>query len=595
MSNQSNVAKTLRGGEFLIKDQNVESIFIPEDLNEEQQMIRQTVEDFVFKEVGSKGNELQHQKDLLLKAADLGLLGAHIPENYGGMEMDTHTVTVILEELGRAGGSFDTSYAAHTGIGMSPILYFGTEEQKKTYLPKMCSGELTASYCLTEPEAGSDALSGKTHAELNKEGTHYILNGQKMWISNAGFADLFIVFAKIDGEKFTSFVVDAHADGITLGEEEEKMGIKGSSTRQVFFENTKVPKANILGEIGKGHLIAFNVLNIGRFKLGILSCGGQKEAIRKSVKYANERVQFGQPISSFGAIQYKLAEQAIKTFTLESAVYRLSDSIKDLKTELADEGQSFEESLRKAAEEYAVECAILKVAGSEYLDYVIDEFVQIYGGNGYSEEYPAAMAYRDARINRIYEGTNEINRMLMINMILKKAMKGNLDIVGPAWEVQKELTKMPSMDGNKSKEPFEAEAKALNDFKKLVLMVAGAAAKYQMDGKHDLKEEQEVLMNVADMVIDLYMCESLWLRLKKIGSGHEKSEIFQAILKTFFHDAQFRISKNASDALASFAEGDEAKIMQMGIQRFTQYPAQNIKKLRRTVAADLIKANTYSL
>lgn len=594
MANKEAKSKALRGGEFLIKDQNVESVFTPEDLSEEQHMIQQTVEDFVAKEVGEKGNQLKYQKELLSKAADLGLLGAHIPEEYGGMEMDTHTVTVLLEELGRAGGSFNTSFAAHTGIGMLPILYFGTEDQKNTYLPKMCNGEITASYCLTEPEAGSDALSGKTEAILNEEETHYLLNGQKMWISNAGFADLFIVFAKIDGEKFTGFIVDAKSEGITLGEEEDKMGIKGSSTRQVFFEDTPVPKENILGEIGKGHLIAFNVLNMGRFKLGILSCGGQKESIRTAVKYANERVQFGKSISSFGAIQYKLAEQAIKTFALECAVYRLSDSIADLKSELAGDGVSFEDALRKSAEEYSVECAILKVAGSEYLDYVIDETVQIYGGNGFSEEYPAAMAYRDARINRIYEGTNEINRMLMINMILKKAQKGELDIVGPAWDVQKELSKMPSMDSG-SDEPFEAEAKALNDFKKLVLMVAGAAAKYQMDGKHDLKEEQEILMNVADMMIDLYVSESLWLRLKKLGTDHDKNEVYQSILKTFFHDAQFRMRKNATDALASFAEGDEARIMQMGVQRFTQYPVQNIKKLRRTIAADLIKENTYSL
>jgi alkylation response protein AidB-like acyl-CoA dehydrogenase len=458
----------------------------------------------------------------------------------------------------------------------------------------MCNGEITASYCLTEPEAGSDALSGKTQAILNDEGTHYVLNGQKMWISNAGFADLFIVFAKIDGEKFTGFIVDAKSEGITLGEEEDKMGIKGSSTRQVFFENTPVPKENILGEVGKGHLIAFNVLNMGRFKLGILSCGGQKESIRNAVKYANERVQFGKSISSFGAIKYKLAEQSIKTFALECAVYRLSDSIANLKSELAADGVSFEDAIRQAAEEYSVECAILKVAGSEYLDYVIDETVQIYGGNGFSEEYPAAQAYRDSRINRIYEGTNEINRMLMINMILKKANKGELDIVGPAWDVQKELSKMPSMSSG-SDEPFEPEAKALNDFKKLVLMVAGAAAKYQMDGKHDLKNEQEILMNIADMTIDLYMSESLWLRLKKLGEDHEKFDVYQAILKTFFHDAQFRMRKNASDALASFAEGDEARIMQMGIQRFTQYPVQNVKEQRRIVAEDLIKANTYSL
>lgn len=593
MSNQAKKERTLRGAEFIIKDQEVETVFIPEELNDEQQMIRTTVKDFVEKEVGEKANKLEYQVELLDKAAEIGLLGAHIPEAYGGMEMDTNTVSVILEELGKAGGSFDTSYAAHTGIGMLPVLYFGTEEQKKKYLPKLCSGELKAAYCLTEPSSGSDALAAKTKAKLNKEGTHYLLNGQKMWITNAGFADIFIVFAQVDGDKFTAFIVDAHTDGISLGEEEEKMGIKGSSTRQVFFEDAKVPEENVLGEVGRGHLIAFNVLNIGRFKLGLLSCGGSKKAIDSSVKYANERVQFGQPISSFGAIQYKLAEQTIKTFVLESAMYRLSDLLKDLKTELMADGASFEDALRKAAEEYAVECAIIKVAGSEYLDYVIDEMVQIHGGNGYSEEFPAARAYRDSRINRIYEGTNEINRLLIINMILRRAMKQELDIVGPAWEVQKELTKMPSFGGGESGD-FSLEIKAIKDFKKLVLMVAGAAAKYQMDGKHDLKNEQEIVMNISDMVIELFMAESVLLRLRKAGMDHERAKEYQSIIKVFLHDSQFRLRKFAIDALSSFASGDEAKIMQMGVQRFTQYPVINVKEERRKIAKHLIEADGYA-
>jgi len=585
--------KTLRGAEFLIKEQELASVFIPEELNEEQQMIRQTVSDFVEKQVGEKGNKIEHQPELLEQSAEIGLLGAHIPEAYGGMEMDSNTVSVILEELGKAGGSFDTSFAAHTGIGMLPILYFGTEEQKNTYLPKLSSGEMKAAYCLTEPGSGSDALAAKTKAILNEAGTHYILNGQKMWISNAGFADLFIVFAQIDGDKFTGFVVDAHSDGIKLGAEEDKMGIKGSSTRQVFFEDCAVPKENVLGEIGKGHLIAFNVLNIGRFKLGVMSCGGNKHAITTSVKYANERVQFGQPIAHFGAIQHKLAEQTIKTFALESAMYRLSDLMKDLKEELVAEGHSFEDALRESAEEYAVECAIIKVAGSEYLDYVIDEMVQIHGGNGFSEEFPAATAYRDARINRIYEGTNEINRLLMINMILRRAMKGKLDIVGPAWEVQKELTKMPSLNTGDST-PFAAEQKTVLDFKKLVLMVAGAAAKYQMDGKHDLKEEQEILMNVSDMIIDLFVAESTLLRVQKAtDQGHQDTEVYKAMLETYLHDAQSRIRKNATDALASFASGDEGRIMLMGVQRFTQYPPVNVKEKRRMVASRLVAANAY--
>jgi hypothetical protein len=347
-----------------------------------------------------------------------------------------------------------------------------------------------------------------------------------------------------------------------------------------------------LGEIGKGHLIAFNILNIGRFKMALLCCGGMKSSIDTSVKYANDRVQFEQPISSFGAIQYKISEQTIKVFALESAMYRISDLLKDLKNELMDDGSAFEDALRKSAEEYAAECAIIKIAGSEYLDYVIDEMVQIHGGYGFSEEYPAASAYRDTRINRIYEGTNEINRLLTINMILRRAMKGELDLVGPAWEVQKELTKMPSFGGDKGG-PFGDETAAIKDYKKLVLMVAGAAAKYQMDGKHDLKEEQQIVMNIADMVIDLFMAESLLLRLKKLGAEHEKASSYNAMMKVFFHDAQFRLRKNAIDALASFASGDEAKIMQMGVQRFTQYPPVNVKEERRKIAHDLIKANGY--
>ncbi|HPH20680.1 MAG TPA: acyl-CoA dehydrogenase family protein, partial [Haliscomenobacter sp.] len=487
------------------------------------------------------------------------------------------------------------SYAAHIGIGMLPILYFGTEEQKDKYLPRLINGELKAAYCLTEPGSGSDALAAKTRADLSADGKHYLLNGQKMWISNAGFADLFIVFAKIDGDKFTGFIVERDSAGLTLGAEEKKLGIKGSSTRQVFFENTPVPVDNVLGKIGKGHLIAFNALNTGRFKLCALSLGGAKYSVTTAIRYANERIQFGVPISSFGAIQYKLAEQAIRIFSTESALFRVSNLMELKKQEFEANGASFGEAELKAAEEYAIECSILKVTGSEALDYVVDETVQVHGGMGFSEEGTAARAYRDARINRIYEGTNEINRLLSIDMLLKRAMKGALDIVGPAWEVQKELASMPSL--GKEEGPYAEEKKAVKDFKKAVLMVAGAAAKLQMEGKLDLKNEQEIIMNVADMLSDLFLAESTLLRVEKLAGmqGKVKQEVYDAILKVFIHDVTLRMNKNGTDALASFAEGDLLRTMLMGLKRFTKYPAQNVKTLRRELADVLIAANEYAV
>ncbi len=586
----------LKGGEFLIKDSHAAGTFIPEELNEEQEMVRQMCKDYVDNEVEGKGHKMEHQKTLLEKAGELGLLGSHIPEEYEGMPMDTHTNTVILEEMGRSGGGFTTTYAAHTGIGTLPILYFGTEEQKKKYLPGLSTGKLTASYCLTEPSSGSDALAAKTKAILNEAGTHYILNGQKMWISNAGFADVFIVFAQVDGDKFTGFIIEKGAEGMSLGAEEEKMGIKGSSTRQVFLENVKVPKENLLGEIGKGHLIAFNILNVGRFKLGAMCLGGNKKAIQGSVKYANERIQFKTPISTFGAIQYKLAEQAIRNFALESSVYRVSELMHTKKTQLLNGGATYVDALLESAEEYSIECAIMKVYGSETTDYVVDEYVQILGGNGFSEEFPAASAYRDARISRIYEGTNEINRMLMVNMLLKSAMKGKLDIVGPAWAVQKELASMPSMEALEG--AYAEEKKAIKDFKKIILMVAGAAAKMQMDGKIDLRSEQEILMNVADMMIDTFNAESLLLRVEKLSgveSKNQSQDVYEAILKTFITDATAKMHKNATDALTGFAEGDMLKTMLLGLKRFTKYTPTNVKAARRLVASKLIEANDYSL
>src|SRR5688500_2770362 len=587
-------SKALRGGEFIIRETEPSETFIPEDFNEDQRMVRQMCKDFVL-EMGEKAHALDEQVSLMEKAGALGLIGAHIPEKFGGNPLDTNSNTLIGEELGRAGGSFDTSFAAHIGIGMLPILYFGTEEQKQKYLPGMCSGALKAAYCLTEPGSGSDALAAKTRADLSADGTYYLINGQKMWISNAGFADIFIVFAKIGGEQFTGFIVDAHSPGISLGEEEKKLGIKGSSTRQVFFENVNVPAENVLYKIGQGHQIAFNALNIGRFKLGTMAMGGSKRVVDISVKYANERYQFGAPISSFGAIKHKLGEMGCLIFALESASYRLSDLMSDHKDELTASGSSFEDAMLDSAKEYASECAIIKIAGSEYLDFIVDEMVQIHGGNGYSEEYPTARAYRDQRINRIYEGTNEINRLLLVDRIIKKALKGELDLVNPAWAVQKELMAMPAKSADNG--AWSPEIQAVQHFKKSMLLVAGAAVKYQMDGKHDLNHQQEVIMHIADIAIDTFIADSLLLRAQKLSIGEftHDAEVVKAITRLFINEAQARIQKHATDALMAFAGGDELIIMLKGVKRFSSYPAINTVHARRIIADHLIAANEYSL
>jgi alkylation response protein AidB-like acyl-CoA dehydrogenase len=592
------VHQPLKGGEFLIKDASPDNTFIPEEFTEEQLMIRQMAQDFLETEILPVREKIEVREPgltphLLERAAELGLLGAHMPEEFGGMALGANTNTLIGETLGPS-GSWIVSFAAHTGIGMLPILYYGTEEQKQKYLPRLISGEMKAAYALTEPGSGSDALAAKTRADLTPDGKHYVLNGQKMWITNGGFADLFTVFAQVGGDKFTGFLVEKNTPGLTLGEEEHKLGIHGSSTRMVFLENAKIPVENLLGEIGKGHLIAFNALNIGRFKLGAMTIGGCKMSITTAVQYANERVQFGQPISHFGAIQHKLAEQVIRNFAAESALYRTSNLMEAMEEHLKHEGLSFGEAKRQAAQEYAIECAILKVVGSETLDYVVDETVQIHGGMGYSEEGTAARAYRDSRINRIFEGTNEINRMLSVDMLLRRAMKGELDIVGPAWEVQKELSSMPSMD--RPQGLYAEEKKAVKEFKKAVLMVAGAAAKLQMDGQLDLKNEQEILMNVADMLFDTFTAESLLLRVEKLHGIAKKpapQEFYEAMLKVFIHDATARMTRNGTDALASFAEGDLLRTLLMGLKRFTKYPPVNVKQLRRMIAQRLIEANEY--
>lgn len=591
--------KVLKGGEFLVADANHASTFTPEDFNEEQVMVKRMVQDFIDQEIVPNLDKIEKQEDniavkLLDKMAELGLLGSHMPEAYGGMEMDTNTNTLICDVMGGSSGSFTVSFAAHTGIGMLPILYYGTEAQKEEWLPRLITGELKAAYCLTEPGSGSDATGAKTTAM--RDGDAWVLNGQKMWISNAGFADVFIVFAQADGDKFTGFIVPSNLPGISLGAEEDKLGIKGSSTRQVFFENCRIPADAYLGEIGKGHLIAFNVLNVGRFKLHALSIGGSRRALSIGINYANERVQFGQAIANFGAIKHKIAESAIRIFVGESSLYRVSEQIQQANEGHKADGRSYAEAKRLSAEEYAIECALLKFIGSELLDYTVDEVLQIHGGMGYSEETLAPRMYRDARINRIYEGTNEINRLLSVSQLMRRAMKGSIDIVSPAWAVQKELA--TPVDNTIPEGQYGAEIRAVADFKKAILMVVGAAAKAQMDGKLDLKEEQEIVMNVSDMLADLLNAESVLLRLQKTaenGKASQPREVLDAVLKTYFHDANARIAKNGLDAVAGFAEGDLLDTFVGGIRRFTAYPPQNVKAMRRIVADHCIKANEYAL
>jgi alkylation response protein AidB-like acyl-CoA dehydrogenase len=590
--------EVLKGGAFIIQDSTPESTFIPEEFGEEALMVQQMIQDFLKNDIEPNRLAIEKQKEgvavgLLEKMGELGLLGTHMPEEYGGTAMDTNTNTLVCDNLGPAGG-FTVTYAVQTGIGMLPIFYFGTEEQKAQYMPDLIAGKLKVAYCLTEPGSGSDALAAKTRGDLSADGTHYLLNGQKMWISNGGWADMYIVFAKVEGQKFTGFMVDRHTEGVTMGAEEDKLGIKGSSTRQIYFENVKVPVGNVLGEVGKGHAIAFNVLNVGRFKLGALCLGGAKAVSTMATKYANERVQFKVPIASFGAIQFKLAEMAIKIFVGDSSQYRISNLMQERIHTLRDEGKTYAEATLDAAEEYAIECALIKFIGSEALDYVVDENVQVHGGLGYSEEFGAARAYRDSRINRIYEGTNEINRLLSVDMLFKRVLKGQLDITGPAWAVQKELASMPSFD--KPTGEYADEYAAVKDFKKIILMVAGGAAKMQMDGKLNLQAEQEILMNMSDLMAETFNCESTLLRVHKLAGMIEKpqsQEVYDAVLKVQFADASARINKWATDALCSFAEGDLLKTFLMGLKRFTKYPPVNVKESRRIIAKAMIDKNEY--
>jgi alkylation response protein AidB-like acyl-CoA dehydrogenase len=590
--------QAIKGGEFLIRETKASEIFIPEEFNEEQKMIEQQCKDFLAKEVWPLLNEIDAMKDtklmpsILDKAGALGLLGTSIPQELGGFGMDFNTTMLVAEVIG-AGHSVAVALSAHTGIGTLPILYYGSDEQKKKYIPKLATGEWKAAYCLTEPDSGSDANSGKTKAILNSEKTHYIINGQKMWITNGGFADVYVVFAKIDNDKnLSAFIVERSFGGITMNEEEKKMGIKGSSTRQIFFNDCKVPKENLLSERENGFKIAVNILNIGRIKLGIAALGGSKKTISLAVKYATERKQFGAAISTFGAIKHKIAEQVTKVFASESAHYRAGQNIDDAYNSFVQSGMEPAKARLKSLEEFAIECAILKVHGSEVLDFVVDEGVQIYGGMGFSAEGPMDRAYRDARINRIFEGTNEINRLLTIDMLVKRAMKGSLDLMSPAMAVQKELMSIPDFGLSEEEGIFIREKKALNNLKKAGLMVAGAAVqKFMMK----LSDEQEILMNLADMLIEGYVAESILLRVEKLISlrGEAACEIQKEMAMIYLHHAITKAATVGREAISAFAEGDEQRLMLMGLKRFTKIDPYNLKQARRKVADFVIEKGEY--
>jgi alkylation response protein AidB-like acyl-CoA dehydrogenase len=594
---------SIKGGEFLIKEVEAHQIFIPEEFTEEQQMIAETCRDFLKTEVHPRLNEIDTAKSpelmssLMTKAGELGILGTAVPEEYGGFGMNFNTSMLVAEALG-TGHSFSVAQSAHTGIGTLPIVYYGNEEQKSKYLPLLASGEWKAAYCLTEPDSGSDANAAKSKAVLSADGKHYVINGQKMWITNGGFAELFIVFAKIDDgsgtpdKNLTAFIVEKSYGGITMNEPEHKLGIKGSDTRQVFFNDCHVPVENMLSARGNGFKIAVNILNIGRIKLGIAVIGGSKGSINSAINYANERKQFGVSIATFGAIKYKLAEMATRIFASETANYRAGQNIDDAIEDLKSQGLGDAEAKLKALEQFAIECAIMKVHSSEVLDYVVDESLQVYGGMGYSADAPMERAYRDARINRIFEGTNEINRMLIVDMLLKRAMKGEIDLMGPAMAVGKEIMSIPDFGATDDETLFAAEKKVLKNLKKAALMVSGAAVqKFMMS----LSNEQEILMNIADMAIEVYVAESTLLRVEKlIGiKGEAAVELQKDMALVYLNEAVVKVNNAGREAITSFAEGDELRVMLMGLKRFTKIEPMNLKNARRRVAEAMIEENKY--
>ena len=592
-----------RGGQFLVKETKCEDIFTPEDFNEEQIMMRDSVKEFVDKELWPHKDKFEkkdyaYTEECMRKAGELGFLGVAVPEAYGGLGMGFINTMLVCDYISGATGSFSTAFGAHTGIGTMPITLYGTEEQKLKYVPKLASGEWFGSYCLTEPGAGSDANSGKTKAVLSADGTHYLISGQKMWISNAGFCNLMIVFARIEDDKnITGFIVEYdpnNNNGITLGEEEHKLGIRASSTRQVFFNETKVPVENMLAGRGEGFKIAMNALNVGRIKLAAACLEAQRRTVTGAVKYANERVQFKTPIANFGAIQAKLAEMATNTYAGESASYRAAGSIQERIESRIAEGNTHQEAELKGVEEFAIECSILKVAVSEDVQNCTDEGIQIFGGMGFSEDTPMESAWRDARIARIYEGTNEINRMLSVGMLVKKAMKGHVDLLGPAMAVAEELMGIPSFDTPDYTELFAEEKEMIAKLKKAFLMVAGAAV--QKFGP-DLESHQQLLMAAADMLIEIYMAESTILRVeklaKKVGESQAQEQI--AMAQLYLYHAVDIVSQKGKEGIVSFAEGDEQRMMLMGLRRYTKYVNMpNVVALREKIAAKLITEIQYA-
>ena len=592
MSAVAEQKKLIKGGAFLIEERQPEEIFTPEDFTEEHRMIADTTRQFIDNEVVTRIDELEKHDwklslELVGKAAELGLIGANIPEEYGGLGLDQTSGALIGENIGRS-ASFATTLGAESGIGLLPIVYFATDAAKQKYLPKIAAGELITAYALTEAGSGSDAMAAKATARLSDDGKEYILNGEKMWITNGGFADIFIVFAKVDGDKFSAFIVERQP-GLTSGAEEHKMGIKGSSTTALVLSDVRTPVENLLGEVGKGHKIAFNVLNIGRFKLGAMCVGGMKLMVHESVRYANERHQFGKSISSFGAIKAKLAEQAIRTWVGESMIYRTLGMIEAGIG--AVDSKDMDARLR-AIEEYAAECSIIKVALSEYCDFVVDEMVQIYGGYGYSADYPAERAYRDSRINRIFEGTNEINRMLIPGRLMKSALSGNLALLPAAQALMDEVLS-PQIQGLDDDETLlAAEQKLATNAKKVALMMLGTAAqKYMMK----LGDQQEVLMGIADIIMDTYAMESAILRARKLASsqGEKAAERYVDMTRVFCNDAVGRIESKAKNTLAGMSEGDELRTLLAALRRFTKLQPMNAIAARQRIAGDLIAANKW--
>ena len=591
--------KSLIGGEFLINDIDSDSIFTIDDFNEEQRMMVEACEDFIKRDVDPVRDKVDDLEDglmvsLLEKAGVLGLLGICVPSQYGGLDMSFNTSMLIADIVGST-GSFSTAYGAHTAIATLPILYFGTEDQKNKYLPKLVSGEWKGAYCLSEPDSGSDANAAKTRAKLSSDKKHYLINGQKMWITNGGISDLFIVFAKIDDDKnLSAFIVEKSFGGITMNDEEKKLGIKGSSTRQIFFNDCKVPVDNLLSERENGFKIALNVLNIGRIKLGAGVLGGCRGIIDHVITYSNERVQFGKPISSFGAIKNKIAQMICKTYACEALSYRAGQDIDNKVLELMDNGLSKSKAEVNALDQFAIECAIAKVFGSEILDYVVDEGVQIYGGMGFSEEAPMARAYRDARISRIYEGTSEINRMLLVGMILKRAAKGELDITSSALSVSEELLSVPTLDNGDDGSIFNEYHQVIKNLKKATLMVLGKAA---LHFKDKISDEQEILMNIADMIINLYAAESVLLRSEKIIKKYNKDDksIYFDITKSFLYDTCVNVSNSGKECLNNFVSSDELNMMIIGLRRFTKINPINIKDTRRRIADKVISAGEYNI